>query len=111
MRNGEIKNVERPSTMSSRIADTVRYATQYSTEARRFTSKAQDVLQDGLHETTRALKVMKRRLEKLEHSAQHYVKREPMKAMVVAAGFAFLTGLVIGWTTRKRPTRILGAAV
>ena len=79
MRNGQIQTVERAaSTITNAITDSVRYAAQCSTEARRLTSKAQDALQDGLHETTRALKVMKRRAEKFEDAAEHYVKREPL---------------------------------
>lgn len=112
MRNGEIRTVERAaSTITNAIADSVRYAAQCSTEARRLTSKAQDALQDGLHETTRALKVMKRRAEKFEDAAEHYVKREPLKAAAVIAGVALFAGLVIGWKTRRRPRRIFGAVV
>jgi ElaB/YqjD/DUF883 family membrane-anchored ribosome-binding protein len=112
MRNGEIKTVERAaSAITDRIADTVRYATQCSTEARRLTSKAQDALQDGLYETTRALKGMKRRAEKFEGDAERYIKREPLKAVAVIAGVALFVGLVIGWKTRRRPRRIFGAVV
>ena len=73
--------------------------------------KAQDALQDGLHETTRALKVMKRRAETFEDAAEHYVKREPLKAVALTAGVALLVGLAIGWKTRRRPRRIFGAVV
>jgi len=108
MRNGELKNVER---VTSRIADGVRYATQHSAGARRFTSKAQDALEDGFYETTRALKLLKRRAEVFEDKARHFVKREPLKAVAAAAGIAFFAGIVIGLAKRRKPRRIFGAVV
>ena len=112
MRNGELRNVERAvSTVSSRIADTVRYAAQHSAQARRFASKAEDALEDGLYETARALKALKKRAEAFEHKAEFYVKRQPLKAVALTAGIALLSGLVIGWATKRRPRRIFGAVV
>src|SRR5262249_20333887 len=85
----EIKSVER---VTSRIADSVRNATYGSDTARRFTSKAQDALGDGMYETKRALKLFKRRVGSLEQSARSYVKRDPLKSAVVIAGVAELVG-------------------
>jgi ElaB/YqjD/DUF883 family membrane-anchored ribosome-binding protein len=110
MRNGELKNVERPSMLTSRIADTVRHA-QRSAEARRLRSKAEEALHDGLYETRRALKVIKRRAEAFEHKAEYYVKREPRKALAVAAGFALFLGFLIGYKSRPKPRRLFGAVV
>jgi ElaB/YqjD/DUF883 family membrane-anchored ribosome-binding protein len=108
MRNGEIKNVVQPVT--NRIADTVRFAAKRSAGARRFTSKAQDVLEDGFYETTRALKLLKRRAEKFEDATRHYVKREPLKAVAITAGVALFVGVLIG-LSKRRPRRIFGAVV
>jgi ElaB/YqjD/DUF883 family membrane-anchored ribosome-binding protein len=108
MRNGEIKSVER---VTSGIAGSVRDATYRSAAARRFASKAQDALEDGMYETKRALKLFKRRVETLEHSARHYVKGEPLKSAAAIAGVAFLVGLVVGLKKRRQPRRIFGAVV
>src|SRR5262245_8169670 len=106
MRNGEIKSVER---VTSRIADSVRNATYGSDAARRFTSKAQDALGDGMYETKRALKLFKRRVGSLEQSARNYVKRDPLTSAAAIAGVAFLVGLVVGLRKRRKPRRIFGA--
>lgn len=109
MRNGEIRNVERP--VVSRIGDSVRHAARHSATASRFTSKAQDVLEDGLYQATRALKMLKRRAKAVEDTTRHYVKREPLKAVAAIAGIALLAGFFIGLSKRRRPRRIFGAAV
>jgi ElaB/YqjD/DUF883 family membrane-anchored ribosome-binding protein len=109
MRNGELKNVER--AVSGHISDTVRFAKHRSAGARRFTSKAQEALQDGFYETTRALKLLKRRAEVFEDKARHYVKREPLKAVAATAGIALLVGLFIGFAKRPKRRRIFGAVV
>jgi len=109
MRNGEVRNIERP--VVSRIADTVRYAARHSAKASRLTSKAQDVLEDGLYEATRTLKLLKRRAKAVEDTTRHYVKREPLKAVAVTAGIALLAGFIFGLSKRRRPRRIFGAVV
>jgi ElaB/YqjD/DUF883 family membrane-anchored ribosome-binding protein len=111
MRNGEIKNVERTSTMNSRIAEAVRYATECSTDARRLTAQAQEALQDRLDETARALKVVKRRVEDFEDVAARYVKREPVKALAITAGAALAIGLMVGRFARPKRRKLFGAVV
>ena len=110
MRNGELKHVERPTMLTSRIADTVRHA-QRSAEARRLKSKAEEALHDGLYETRRALKVIKRRAEAFEHKAEYYAKREPRKALAIAAGVALFLGFVLGWKSKPQRKGFLGAVV
>jgi len=78
------------------IVDLVRYVAQCSSDARRISSMAQDALQEGMYEASRAAKLMKRRVKEFEDAATHYVKREPLKAVGVTAGVALTVGVAVG---------------
>jgi ElaB/YqjD/DUF883 family membrane-anchored ribosome-binding protein len=88
------------------IVDVVRYAVQCSGDARRISSMAQDALEESMYEATRAAKLMKHRVQEFGDAATHYVKREPVKAIGIAAGVALAVGVAVGCLA----TRALSAA-
>jgi ElaB/YqjD/DUF883 family membrane-anchored ribosome-binding protein len=61
---------------------------------------------DAVHEARRAAeRAVRRGIEKLEdlkEEGAHYVKRNPLKAVAVAAGAGMMIGLVTGWIVRRR---------
>lgn len=84
---------------ADRIADAVRHAEHFSHEARMVTSMARDAGEEGVRAAKRAMRRLKRGVETLEDmkdDAAHYVKRQPLKAVGVAAGVGLLAGVVIG---------------
>jgi ElaB/YqjD/DUF883 family membrane-anchored ribosome-binding protein len=61
---------------------------------------ARDAGEDGVHAVKRAVRRARRGVEALEDfrdEAAHYVKRQPLKAVGIAAGVGLLAGVVVGW--------------
>jgi ElaB/YqjD/DUF883 family membrane-anchored ribosome-binding protein len=63
-------------------------------------------IDDRVHEARRAAeRAVRRGIEKLEDLKEegvHYVKRNPLKSVAVAAGAGLMVGLVTGWMVRRR---------
>lgn len=98
--NSETNDVAQEPTAADRIADTVRHAAHFSHEARLLRSMARDAGEEGIHAARRAIRRARRGVEALEDfrdEAAHYVKRQPLKAVGIAAGAALLAGVVVGW--------------
>lgn len=90
---------EKPN-VTDRILDATRHAAHISHEARLVKSLARDAFEEGAHVATRAVKSVQRdveRLEDMKDEGVHYVKRQPLKAVAMAAGVGLMVGLVTGW--------------
>jgi ElaB/YqjD/DUF883 family membrane-anchored ribosome-binding protein len=98
--NTEITELTQEPTIGDRIADAVRHAAHLSHEARQVTSMARDAGEEGVHAAKRAIKRVRRRgveaLEDFKEEAEHYVKRQPFKAVGIAAAVGLLVGVVVG---------------
>jgi len=87
-------------TVRDRVVDAARQAAHVSHEARLLKSLAEDAVEDGIHAAKRAMKTVKHRVEELgdiKDEAAYRVKRDPLKAVAIAAGAGLVLGLVIGW--------------
>jgi ElaB/YqjD/DUF883 family membrane-anchored ribosome-binding protein len=87
-------------TVADRIADVVGQSAHLSHQARLAKSMARDVGEEGLYAAKRAMRRLRRgveRFEDLKDETAHSVKRQPFKAVGTAAGAGLLLGLVIGW--------------
>jgi ElaB/YqjD/DUF883 family membrane-anchored ribosome-binding protein len=98
--NTETTDVTPVPTVADRMADAVRHAAHVSHEARLATSMARDVGEEGVHAARRVIKRVRRRgveaLEDFREEAAHYVKRQPFRAVGIAAGVGLLVGVVVG---------------
>jgi ElaB/YqjD/DUF883 family membrane-anchored ribosome-binding protein len=92
-------------SVADRIVDAVQHAAHVSHEARLVKSLAYDAIEDGAHEAKRAVeKSVQRGIEKLEDikdESVHYVKRQPLKAMAMAAGVGLMVGMAAAWITGR----------
>jgi len=94
---------ETPS-VSDRMADAARHAAHLSHEARAAKSLVEDTIEDGVHAARRAVKSVRRGIERLEDARDegiHSVKRRPLTAVAVAAGAGLMLGLAAGWIARR----------
>jgi ElaB/YqjD/DUF883 family membrane-anchored ribosome-binding protein len=95
---------EKPN-VTDRIVDAARHAAHMSHEARLVKSLACDAIEDGAHEATRAVeKSVQRGIERLEDikdEGVHYVKRQPLKAIAMAAGLGLIVGMAAAWITGR----------
>ncbi len=82
-------------------------------EARAVKSLAEDALEDGIHAARRAVKSVRRgveRVEDLRDEGAHYVRRQPLTAVAAATALGLAVGLVAGWIVgRFRPTKTRSA--
>jgi ElaB/YqjD/DUF883 family membrane-anchored ribosome-binding protein len=92
-------------TVADRIVDAARHAAHISHEARLVKSLACDAIEDGAHEAKRAVtKSVQRGIERLEDikdEGVHYVKRQPLKAIAMAAGVGLMVGIAAAWITGR----------
>ncbi len=98
--NTETNEVAQGATTADRIADAVRQAAHFSHKARLLRSMARDAGEEGVHAAKRAIRRARRGVEALEDfrdDAAHYVKRQPFRAVGIAAGVGLLVGVVVGW--------------
>lgn len=89
-----------PSSVADRIMDAGRHAAHLSHKARLVKSLAADAIENGVHAARRAVKSVRRGVERLEDVKDeeiHYVKRQPLKTIAMTAGVGFTVGLVAGW--------------
>ena len=94
--------------MTDRVSDAVRHVAHCSHEARLVASMARDAGEDGVHAAKRAMRRLRRRIEDLQDvkdEAVYYVKREPVKAIGIAAGLCLTTGLLVGWIAGRTGRR------
>jgi len=61
-----------------------------------------DRVQEARRVAEKAVRRGIERLEDLKDEGVHYVKRNPLKAVAVAAGAGLMVGLVTGWIVRRR---------
>jgi ElaB/YqjD/DUF883 family membrane-anchored ribosome-binding protein len=95
---------EKPN-VADRIVDAARHAAHISHEARLVKSLACDAIEDGAHEAKQAVtKSVQRGIERLEDikdEGVHYVKRQPLKAIAMAAGVGLMVGIAAAWITGR----------
>jgi ElaB/YqjD/DUF883 family membrane-anchored ribosome-binding protein len=87
--------------VADRIVDAVQHAAHLSHEARLVKSLAYDAIEDGAHEAKRATKKSVQRsierLEDIKDEGVHYVKRQPLKAIAMAALVGLMVGMAGAW--------------
>jgi ElaB/YqjD/DUF883 family membrane-anchored ribosome-binding protein len=87
-------------TTTDRITDGVRHAAHFSHQVRLMKSMARDAGEEGVYAAKRVLRRVQRGVERvrdLTDEAAYRVKREPFKAVGIAAGAGLLIGVVAGW--------------
>jgi ElaB/YqjD/DUF883 family membrane-anchored ribosome-binding protein len=101
---------EKP-TLADRVVDAARHAAHISHEARLVKSLAQDAIEDGVHAAKRAVKSAHQSIERLEDikdEGVHYVRRQPLKAIAMAAGIGLAVGMAAGWIIGRFRRRYTG---
>ena len=95
---------EKPN-VADRIVDAARHVAHISHEARLVKSLAYDAIEDGAHEAKRAVKKSVQRgierLEDIKDEGVHYVKRQPLKAIAMAAAVGLMVGMAAAWITGR----------
>ncbi len=95
---------EKPN-VADRIVDAARHAAHLSHEARLVKSLTCDAIEDSAHEGIRAVKKSVQRgietLEDIKDEGVHYVKRQPLKAIAMAAGVGLMVGMAAAWITGR----------
>ena len=92
----EARADEPKATMTDRITDGVRRAAHASHQVRLMKSIARDAGEEGVHAAKRVVTRLRRGVDDFRDEAAYRVKREPFKAMGVAAGAGLLMGIVLG---------------
>jgi ElaB/YqjD/DUF883 family membrane-anchored ribosome-binding protein len=82
---------------AERVVDAYRQAAQTSHEARQLKSIVEDAIENGAHAAKRTVKVVQRRIDDLKDEAVHRVKRQPIKAVGIAAAAGLFIGVALGW--------------
>jgi ElaB/YqjD/DUF883 family membrane-anchored ribosome-binding protein len=95
--NTETTEIGQEPSAVDRIADAVRHAAHLSHEARMVTSIARDAGEEGVHAAKRVIRRGVETLEDLKDETAHAVKRQPFRAIAIAAGVGLLVGVVVGW--------------
>jgi len=96
-------------TVGDRALDAARRIAHASHEAELVRSLASDAIEDGVHAVKRAVKRVKRSVEHaqdLREEAAYRVRRQPLKAIGIAASVGAAVGIALGWivgrSTRAR---------
>ncbi len=96
-------------SIGGRMADVARHAAHLSHEARMVRSVAEDAIEDGVHRARRAVKSVRRGIERVQDikdEATYYVKRRPLGTVAMAAGVGLVIGMAAGLiATRRRRQR------
>ena len=103
---------EKPA-LGDRVVEAARHAAHISHESRLVKSLAQDAIEDGVHAAKRAVKSAHHSIERLEDikdEGVHYVRRQPLKAIAMAAGIGLAVGMVAGWIGGRFRRRHNGGA-
>lgn len=96
----ETPKTENSAELRDKVLDATRQAAHFSHEARLLRSLATDAVEDGAYAAKRALKTFQRgvhRAEDLKDEAIHQVKRQPVKAVAIAAATGLAVGTIVGW--------------
>jgi ElaB/YqjD/DUF883 family membrane-anchored ribosome-binding protein len=99
----ETREREKP-TVVDRVADAARRAAHISHEVQLAKSLAEDAIEDGVHAAKRAVKSARRGIERLEDikdEGVHYVTRQPLKAVAMAAVIGLTVGMAAVWVTGR----------
>ncbi len=96
-----IAAVADPSRLRGKAADTFRRAAHLTHESRMLKSVASDAMEDGLYKAKRAWKRGSRELGNYRHEAEHRVRRQPFRALSVAAGVGMFLGACVAWVARR----------
>jgi ElaB/YqjD/DUF883 family membrane-anchored ribosome-binding protein len=103
--DADIETLEREKpTVVDRVVDAARHAAHMSHEVRLAKSLAQDAIEDGVQAAKRAVKSARRGIERLEDikdEGVHYVRRQPLKAVAMAAGIGLMVGMATVWVTGR----------
>jgi ElaB/YqjD/DUF883 family membrane-anchored ribosome-binding protein len=86
-------------TAADRVADAVRHLSHFSHKARLLRSMARDAGEEGVHAAKRAVRQVKRAVEALEdvkEETAHRIRRQPFRAVGIAAGAGLLLGAAVG---------------
>ncbi len=101
-------------SIRDRMADAARQVAHLSHEARMVRSMAEDAIEDGVHKARRAVKSVRRGIERLEDikdGAAYYVKRRPLRTIAMAAGLGLVVGatavLIVGRCRTKGDDRVV----
>ncbi|HEY7192080.1 MAG TPA: hypothetical protein VH436_36280 [Vicinamibacterales bacterium] len=95
-------------SVSDRITDGVRHAAHFSHQVRLMKSMARDAGEEGVYAAKRLMRRVQHGAERLQDfrdEAAYRVKREPLKALGLAATAGLALGLAAGWiagTTARR---------
>jgi ElaB/YqjD/DUF883 family membrane-anchored ribosome-binding protein len=87
-------------TITDRITDGVRHAAHFSHQIGLMKSVARDAGEEGVYAAKRVARRVRHgveRLADLRDETAHRVKREPFKAIGIAAGAGLLLGVTVGW--------------
>lgn len=79
------------------VIDAARHAAHLSHEARAVKTLAEDAIEECVHAARRAVRRTIAKLKDFKDESVHQVKRQPLKAISVAAGGGLVLGLVAGW--------------
>ena len=97
--------IEQESSVAGRIVDAARRAAHFPHEVRLVKSMAEDAIEDGVCAARRTMKSARRHsvetLEDFKDETAHCVKRQPLKAIGVAAGAGLVVGMAIGWIVSR----------
>jgi len=96
----ETPQLEKSATVRDRVLDAVRHAAHVSHEAKLLKSIATDAVEDGIHAAKRALKHVKRHVERVEDckvETAHSIRRQPLTSIAIAAGLGLAVGTLVGW--------------
>jgi ElaB/YqjD/DUF883 family membrane-anchored ribosome-binding protein len=82
--------------MAGRVVDAAHRVVQLSHDARALESVANEAVEDGVRGARRAVRRGTAALEDLGDDAVYYVKRQPVKAVAIAAGAGAIVGILLG---------------
>jgi ElaB/YqjD/DUF883 family membrane-anchored ribosome-binding protein len=86
-------------TVPDRITDGIRHAAHFSHQVRLMKSMAGDAGEEGVHAAKRAMRRVQWGIERLDdatHDAAYRIRRQPLKAVGLAAAAGVLIGVAIG---------------
>jgi ElaB/YqjD/DUF883 family membrane-anchored ribosome-binding protein len=87
--------------VAARVLDAAMDAAHLTHEACNVKSFAEAKVEDAVHEAKRALRRGSEKLEDLRDNGIHYVKRQPLTSIAIAAGLGFMVGVTASWILRR----------
>jgi ElaB/YqjD/DUF883 family membrane-anchored ribosome-binding protein len=82
--------------MAGHVVNAAQRVVQLSHDARALESVADEAIEDGVRAARRAVRRGTAAPEDVGDEALYYVKRQPFKAITIAAGAGAIVGIVIG---------------